>query len=80
MWARYRFKTKHTGDYRPLIFNPKYPWWCTGSGEDYAIIVAYLPPTEKLEDYWEDADFVEYDPMDRIIFNERFPKPEYFEE
>ena len=29
MWKRYRFYTHAIEDYRPLIFNPKYPWWCS---------------------------------------------------
>lgn len=30
-YIKYRFKT-YSEDYRPLIFNPKYPYWCTGHG------------------------------------------------
>ena len=79
MWKRYRFKT-YEDDYRPLIFNPKYPWWCTGYGDDHYVIVAYLPPEEDLLKYWDDAFDVEYDERDEITFTSRFPKPEYFEE
>ena len=46
-WKRYRLKTYAVSDNRPLIFNPKYPWWCSGYGEDdkgeYSVIIAYLP-------------------------------------
>lgn len=79
-WKRYRFKTKSIDDYRPLIFNPKYPWWCTGEGEGYVTIVAYLPENEDLSKYWDDAFEITYEEEDEIKFSGRFPKPDCFEE
>ena len=58
MWRRYRFKTKSIDDYRPLVFNPKYPWWCSGEGNDYVNIIAYLPAGEKLENLIQFAKVV----------------------
>jgi hypothetical protein len=29
-WKRYRFYTKSVQDERPLIFDARYPWWCSG--------------------------------------------------
>ena len=82
-WKRYRFKTRANDDYRPLIFNPKYPWWCSGYGEDndgdYTIIIAYLPPNEDLMVYWDDAFDVDFTDEDEIKFTSRFPKPDYFQ-
>lgn len=80
MWKRYRFYTKAIKDYRPLIFNPKYPWWCSGFGDKHAVIVAYLPEHEDLYEYWDDAYNVEYSEHDKIEFSSRFPKPKYFVE
>lgn len=80
IWKRYRLKTNAIEDYRPLIFNPKFPWWCSGSGAGYAIIIAYLPPTENLLDYWDDAFDVTTDDCTSIVFTDRFPKPSYFVE
>jgi hypothetical protein len=79
-WLRYRFKTKSVDDCRPLIFNPKYPWWISGETEDSVIIIAYLPEGESLNKYWDDAeiDFIEKD--DKIIFTDRFSKPDWFKE
>lgn len=60
-WRRYRFYTKSIDDYRPLVFNERYPWWCSGTtaiGDDspeVAIIVAYLPAEEDILKYWDDA-------------------------
>lgn len=79
-WKRYRFKTYASEDYRPLEFNPCYPWWCTGSGEDYVTIVAYLPENEDLKKYWDDADDVNFEDADEIVFTSRFTKPSYFKE
>lgn len=81
-WRRYRFKTESVEDYRPLIFNPKYPWWCSGEAVDgsYATIVAYLPENEDLLKYWDDADDVEYTEEKEIEFSGRFPKPDYFKD
>lgn len=84
MWKRYRFKTYAVEDNRPLVFNPKYPWWCSGYGEnnngEFAIIIAYLPPDEDLKKYWDDAFDIDCDDVDEITFTSRFPKPNYFVE
>lgn len=79
-WKRYRFYTKSVDDCRPLVFNAKYPWWCTGYAGDgiYAVIVAYLPDKEKLKKYWDDAYELEYTECDGPEFSSRFPKPEYY--
>jgi len=81
-WKRYRFRTQSVDDYRPLIFNAAYPWWCSSSAGDgsYVVIVAYLPVDETLERYWDDASEVEYTDEETITFSERFPKPEYYRE
>jgi len=81
-WKRYRFKTYAVKDCRPLIFNPKYPWWCSGEGEneigEYATIIAYLLIDEKLSKYWDDAFDIEFTLEKKIIFSDRFSKPNYF--
>jgi hypothetical protein len=88
-WIRYRFKTKSVDDYRPLIFNPKYPWWCSGYGlggtldepeYESAVIIAYLPIDEDLNKYWDDAFDIEFTVHGKIEFSDRFPKPKYFVE
>ena len=78
-WKRYRFKTYSVEDYRPLVFNPKYPFWCSGYGDCYAVIIAYLPFNEDLLKYWDDAFEIEFTEEDEIKFSDRFPKPKYFE-
>lgn len=80
LWKRFRFKTKSVNDYRPLIFNPNYPWWCSGMAgdESYAVIIAYLPVSEDLKKYWDDAFDIEFTEEEKIVFSDRFSKPEYF--
>ncbi len=77
-WRRYRFYTYSLEDPRPLIFNPRYPWWQSGEGWDFAIIVAYLPEGEDLKKYWDDAFEITVEECDEITFSDRFPEPEYF--
>lgn len=81
-WIRYRFKTESVADWRPVVFDPRFPYWCSGvAGDDsYATIVAWLPGAEPLKKYWDDAFDVESTEHDEITFTDRFPKPNYFTE
>ena len=79
-WKRYRFYTYAINDHRPLIFNPKYPWWCSGYGEGYDVIIAYLPAGDDLLKYWDDAYEIDFEEKDEITFSDRFSKPDYFED
>lgn len=75
-WIWYRFKTD-SEDWRPLIYNPSYPCWKSGEDmEGNSIIVAYLPDTELLTDYWPEAMDVDSEQRDEITFSSRFPMPE----
>lgn len=80
MWIRYRFITYSIKDYRPLEYNPKYPWWCSGETDETATIIAWLPKGEDLKKYWDDADNVETSEHNSIEFTSRFPKPKDFKE
>ena len=79
----YRFKTHSVDDCRPLIdmASIKMPWWCTGFDGDgsYAIIVCYLPETEDLYKYWDDAYDIESKTVDAIQYTDRFQKPDWCE-
>ena len=84
MWKRYRLKTYSVEDSRPLIFDARYPSWCSGYGEDqkgeYAVMVVYLPEGEDLLKYWDDAFDVDVEDREEITFTDRFPKPSYYVE
>lgn len=86
-WRRYRFQTFAVEDNRPLIFNPKYPWWCSGYSlggtEDKpevetSVIIAWLPIGEDLLKFWDDAFDVEFTEHPSIEFSDRFQKPSYY--
>lgn len=79
---KYRFKTKSVEDFRPLIFNPAYPWWCTGTADNdsYATIVCYLPQNENLLSYWDDAYDIDCEKNTEIQFSGRFPRPNWYKE
>ncbi len=77
---KYRFKTKSVQDFRPLVFNRKYPWWCTGTAGDdsYVTIICYLPKSEDLQKYWDDAYDIYCEKDVEIQFTDRFPKPNWY--
>lgn len=78
-WKRHRF-TSNAEDYRPVIFPPPGPWWCSGyDSEDNAIIIAYLPFSEKLDRFWPEAANDDWTAENKITFTDRFPKPEWWE-
>lgn len=76
-WHRYRFHANED-DPRPVKFPPPGPWWHTGSGDGYAIVVAYLPPKANLTDYWPEAAEVDYTEENELTFTDRFPKPDWW--
>lgn len=81
---RYRFKTKAVDDYRPLVDmkDIQMPYWCTGFATDgtYATIVCYLPKSEDLFKYWDDAFDIYKFSVDTITYTDRFPKPNWIKE
>lgn len=81
---KYRFKTKAVDDYRPLVdmSDIQMPYWCTGTAADgtYVTIVCYLPESEDLFKYWDDAYDVDKTSVDTITYTDRFPKPNWIKE
>ena len=76
---RYRFKTKSVDDYRPLIdFKTiNMPWWCTSECDEFATIVCYLPFSEDLSKYWDDAYDIDIEDAIEIMYSDRYPKPDW---
>lgn len=80
-WDRIRFRAS-LEDYRSVEWPPPGPYWCSGEGYDYSIVVAYVPHG------MHDADLYRYWPemthLDRmqedvpIAFSDRFPKPDWW--
>lgn len=78
-WKWYRFETD-ADDNRPVVFNPSYPWWCSGYSGDgtRSIICAYLPAGKNIKEYWPEAVYIQSESVKKIEFTDRFPRPEYF--
>jgi hypothetical protein len=80
-WIWCRFYTKEK-DWRPVKFPPPGPYWNSGYGDDYNIMVAYFPQglEDTLTEYWPDAYSIDMEISDAILFTTRFPKPDWLEE
>lgn len=64
-------------DYRPVNWPIKHPYWCTGFGEGYAIIVAYADDEAEVLRNWPDAHDLDSTPVEGYVFTDRFPKPDW---
>lgn len=74
---RARFEVNED-DYRPVNWPIKHPYWCTGYGEDHAIIVAYADDEAEILRNWPDAKNIDAQIRDSYTFTDRFQKPEWF--
>lgn len=68
------------GDYRPVVWPVKYPYWCSGENETDFCLVAYVDSMENLMKQWPEAHDIESEEVDCVEFTSRFPKPEWYEE
>lgn len=73
---RARFKTNQD-DPRPVVWPIKHPYWITGYGDDYAVIVAYADDEAEVLRNWPDAKDIDADPADEYAFSSRFPQPDW---
>lgn len=74
---RARFRTD-AQDYRSVVWPIKHPYWCTGYGEDYAIVVAYADDEAEVLRNWPDATNIDSQPAAGYAFTDRFPEPIWF--
>ncbi len=65
-------------DFRPVEFPPPYPYWCTGYGDGYSIVVAYADSEKQIKKYWPEASQIETTKEDAVTFSDRFPKPDWY--
>jgi len=73
-----RFKT-WCEDYRPLNWPIKHPYWCTGGGDGYSIIVAYADSVEEIQTNWPDATDIDvFEENTKYEFTQRFQQPSWF--
>lgn len=76
----YVSKKKCKGDYRPIKWPIKYPYWCTGENEGSFILVAYVDTIEELLELWPEATDLDGKEEDEIFFSSRFPRPDWYNE
>jgi len=74
---RARFKA-NMDDYRPVKWPVKHPYWCTGYGTNYSIIVAYADNEAEILENWPEAQDIDIEEVDEYTFSSRFPKPDWF--
>jgi len=68
-------------DYRPMKWPIKYPYWCIGETAEFlSILIAYADSLEEIYEMWPEAEEVEWEEVDEIIFTSRFPKPDWYKE
>jgi hypothetical protein len=74
---RARF-TVDVGDYRPVVWPVKHPYWCTGYGSHGPVLVAYADNEGEILTNWPEAENIESEPVSEYMFNSRFPRPDWF--
>ena len=77
-WLRCRFHA-NLNDYRPVLWPPPGPYWCSGVGDDYSIVIAYVRSEEQLMEYWPEASEIDSEERDEITYTDRFPKPKWYD-
>lgn len=76
---RCRFRA-NPDDYRPVKWPVKHPYWCTGSGDGYSIVVAYADNEEQIKELWPEATHLDSEECTEYVFTDRFKKPDWLKE
>lgn len=76
---RARFKT-NPDDPRPVNWPIKHPYWVTGCGDSYSIVVAYAEDEDELRANWPDANDIDAEEAEGYAFSDRFPMPDWFKQ
>lgn len=74
---RIRFKANED-DPRPVNWPIKHPYWITGYGDRYSVIVSYADSKQYILDNWPEAKELEIESVEGYVFTSRFPKPDWF--
>jgi len=74
---RVRFKA-NIDDPRPVNWPIKHPYWITGEGFDYAIVVSYADDMDYITTNWPEAKDLDIEEREDYFFTDRFPKPDWF--
>ena len=73
---RARFKA-NGNDPRPVKWPIKHPYWITGYGDGYSIIVAYADDVDEIQRNWPEAFGIDCERAESYTFSDRFPKPDW---
>lgn len=65
-------------DPRPISWPVKHPFWVSGEGDDYAVVVSYADDLEYITTNWPEASELDAQEVKGYTFTDRFPKPEWF--
>ena len=76
---RSRFK-QPTEDPRPVNWPIKHPYWVSGEGDGYHIIVAYADDEAEILANWPEATDIDSEEATEYTFTSRFYKPRWFQE
>ena len=68
----------NVADPRPVEWPLKHPYWVTGEGFDFSVVVAYADNVAEVFRLWPDAVEVDSEEVEAYVFTERFAKPEWF--
>ena len=67
-------------DPRPIKFPVKHPYWISGYGEGFSIVISYADSIAYIFENWPEAEFLEVTEVEKYVFTDRFPRPEWFSE
>lgn len=77
-WIRARFHANEE-DSRPIKWPPIGPFWESGFGDGYSIVIAYVKNESQIKEYWPEASNIEFSDSEKIIYSDRFQKPSYWD-
>ena len=75
---RVRFKANYD-DPRPINWPVAHPYWISGSGDGYAIVISYASDEDYILENWPEARDLDSEEVEGYRFTDRFPKPEWFD-
>ena len=67
-------------DFRPVSWPVKHPYWCSGYGDDYAVVISYADSLEYILENWPEATNLDSEEHDEYTFTDRFPRPAWFKD
>jgi len=72
---RCRFKANED-DCRPIKVPYPHPWWCTGGGDGFSVVVAYADNEDQILQFWPEAEDLDSEEREEYTFTSRFPQPD----